>query len=216
MRPVKEIASVLESQNYSINNIICETLKKFKLKLLLQESGIKKEEGFSAVDILTLLLMLPLMFLKNVHQLYKSEYGKKAAMQKDTLYRFKNNEWFSWRSLLYRVAKTFKKLVNPENKPHSGVSVFIVDDTTDQRTGYKIENISYVFDHVLRKTVYGFKILVLSFFDGISNIPLDFTVHTETKLGRKKAKAQYKKEVDPKSPGGKRRKETKTSKIDQA
>ena len=44
-------------------------------------------------------------------------------------------------------------------------------------------------------------------------IPLDFTVHTERKLGRKKAKEQYKKKVDPRSPGGKRRKEAKNTKM---
>jgi hypothetical protein len=160
--------------------------------------------------------MLPLMALKNVHQLYKSEYSKIAAMQKDTLYRLKNNEWFSWRRLLYGVAKAFVKLVNPENLPSRGITAFIVDDTTAQHTGFKMENITYVFDHILRKTVYGFKILALTFFDGISNIPLDFTIHTEKKLERKKAKKQYKKSVAPNSNGGKRRKEADTSKIVQA
>ena len=57
---------------------------------------------------------------------------------------------------------------------------------------------------------------MLGFFDGTSITPLDFTVHTERKLERKKAKEQYKKEVDPRTPGGKRRKETKVSKIDAA
>lgn len=216
MRQMKEIATVLESENYSINNIICDTMKKFNFKTLCHQSGIKKADGYSSTEILTLLIMLPLMALKNVHQLYKSEYGKRAAMKKDALYRLKNNERYPWRTLLYAVAKKFKKLTNPENQPSDSVTAFIIDDTPDQRTGYKIENISYIFDHVLRKTVLGFKILVLTYFDGKSNIPLDFTIHTEKKLERKKAKAQYKKAVDPKSSGGKRRQEAKTSKIEQA
>ena len=216
MRQMEEIATVLETRNYSLNNIICDTMKEFKLKSLCQQSGIRKGDGFSATEILTLLIMLPLMALKSVHQLCKSEYGKKAAMQKDTIYRLKNNERYSWRRLLYMVAKTFKKQVNPENKPVESVTAFILDDTPDQRTGYKMENISYVFDHVVNKAVLGFKMLALCFFDGKSITPLDFTVHSEKKLEGKKAKEQYRKHVDPKSPGGKRRKEAKTSKIQAA
>lgn len=82
MRPVKEIETVLESQNYSINNIICDTMKKFKFKTLCNKTGIKKADDYSASEILVLLIMLPLMSLKNVHQLYKNEYDNRAAMQK--------------------------------------------------------------------------------------------------------------------------------------
>jgi len=216
MRQIEEIGTVLESQDYSINNIIIEAMKKFKIKSLCHQSGFKKGGGFSVTEIIVLLLMLPLMGLKNVHQLFTREYNKKAAMQKDTIYRLKNNESHPWRKLLYAVAKMFKKLTNPEGKPTGKVTAFIVDDTTNAHKGYKMEMISNVFDHVLRKTVYGFKVLTLAFFDGTSSIPLDFTMHAEKKLDRKKAKEQYKKEVDPKSNGGKRRKETGTSKIDQA
>jgi len=103
----------------------------------------------------------------------------------------------------------FKKLTNSDDKPAGKPTAFIVDDTTDTRVGYKMENISRVFDHVTRKTVNGFKILALTFFDSTSAISLDFTIHSEKKLERKKAKKQYKKGADPKTNGGKRRKETK-------
>ena len=217
MRQMKEIATVFESQNYSIDNIICDTLKKFKFKTLCRKVGIQKSDGFSATEILTLLLMLPLMALKNVHQLYKSAYAEKAAMQKDAFYRLKNNERYPWRSLLYAVARRFKELAGARNEQKdTTVTAFILDDTIDQRVGYKIENISRVFDHVLRKVVFGFKILVLTYFDGTSSIPLDFSVHAEKRLERKKAEAQFKKKVDPRSSGGKRRKEITASKIDMA
>jgi hypothetical protein len=53
----------------------------------------------------------------------------------------------------------------------------------------------------------------LGYYDGKSFTPIDFTIHEETKFKGKKAKAQHKKEADSKSPGGKRRKETKQPKI---
>jgi len=214
---MKEIGTVIESSNYSIHNSICELLKKFKFKTLCHQSGIQKENGFSTVEILTLLIMLPLMMLKNVHQLYQSAYSDKATMEKDAFYRLKNNEHYSWRRLLYAVAKKFKNLTNqekPEEIQAKGKpSAFIIDDTTDQRVGYKMENISYVFDHVIHKAVLGFKLLTLAYFDGKSLTPLDFSLHTEKKLKPKKLKKQYKKQVNPKSCGAKRRKETKDTKI---
>jgi hypothetical protein len=191
-------------------------MKRFKFKTLCCKSGIKKASGYSATEILTLLMMLPLMMLKNIHQLYKSDYAKKEKLQKDTIYRLKNNENYPWRRLLYAVAKVFKSLVSVDEVGDKKITALILDDTTDQKTGYKMENISYVFDHVLRKSVYGFKILALTFFDGTTNYPLDFTVHSEKKLERKKAKKQYKKKIDPKSCGAKRRKEANTSKAEQA
>jgi hypothetical protein len=153
------------------------------------------------------------MALENVHQYYKSAYYKHESMEKDTLYRLKNNEQYSWRRLLYGIAKAYRALVNCGEEPSAKKpTALILDDTTDARVGFKMEKISYVFDHVLRKSVYGYKILALTFFDGTTSQPLDFTIHSEKELEPKKKRRQYKKKVDPKTPGGKRRKETGTSK----
>ncbi len=218
MRHLKEITSVLETHGYNLCSIIFELMKEFKLKNRCVAARIKKAEGYPASEILALLLMFPLMMLKNVHQLYKSEYEKATAMKKDVFYRFKNNEHYSWRRLLYGVAKAFKGLVGtiPSNSCPAKVTAFILDDTTDARTGYKMENITWVHDHVLGKAVLGFKTLVLSFFDGASTIPLDFTIHKEKALDAKRRKQQYKKKATEGSHGAKRRQEAKTSKIKQS
>ena len=54
MRRIEEIGSVFTSQNYSINSIITETLKKFNIKSLCYESGFKKDGGFSVTEIIVL------------------------------------------------------------------------------------------------------------------------------------------------------------------
>jgi hypothetical protein len=217
MRLIKEVTTILEEHGYRLDSSICEVMNKFKFGTLVNRAGLVKACGFSVTSVLTLLLILPLMLLDNVNQFYKSMYSRDAQMQKDTIYRLKNNERFSWRSLMYQVAKAFKSLVDTSGEPDKKrVKALIIDDTTDQRVGYKMENISHVFDHTIRKTVYGFKILVATFFDGITNIPLDFTIHKEKELSAKKRRNQFSKEVDPKSAGGKRRKEAKSTKADQA
>jgi len=63
---VKEIENVLQHHGYSINNIICEVMKTFKLKTLCRQVGFQKQAGYSTSETLTLILMLPLKLLKSV------------------------------------------------------------------------------------------------------------------------------------------------------
>lgn len=214
---INEIQNVLKTHGYSITTIIGDVMKSFKLKSLCHQIKFKKEEGYSATEILTLMIMFPLMLLNSVHALYRSQYENVTAMKKDAIYRMKNNEKMPWRSLLLGVAKQFQLLVNSQ-KEVSTHSAFIVDDTTDIRVGKKIENVSMVYDHVGNKkgSKVGFKNLTLGFFDGKSFSPLDFSLHMEKSLKTKERKKQYKKACDPRTPGAKRRKECNLDKITNA
>ena len=209
-----EIKKVLDKHGYSINNIICDVMKTFNFKTLCWKVGAVKGDGYSVSEIITLMIMFPLMLLKSVHALYRSEFQKITEMKKDTIYRLKNNERIPWRRLLYCIAKKFQELANPQ-KEVAANSAFIVDDTIDERVGYKIENITTVYDHVAGKkgSKFGFKNLVLGFFDGKSINPLDFSIHTEKALPKKKKKKQFKKECVKNSNGFKRREESKKDKI---
>lgn len=209
---LNEIKKVIDKHEYTIDNIVCHIMKKFNFKTICWESGANtvKEEGYSLTEIVALMVMFPLMLLKTVNAFYKSQYEGITQMQKDVIYRLKNNEKMPWRKLLYGVCKKFQHLVNPEGKIDSR-SAFILDDTTDIRTGRKIENISFVHDHVGGKgkvgSKLGFKKLVLGYHDGKNILPLDFSIHSEKKLKGKKRKEQYKKECVKNSNGDKRRKE---------
>ncbi len=214
-KPVKEIENVLQNHGYSINTIICEVMKTFKLKTLCRQVGFQKEAGYSTSEILTLMLMLPLMLLKSVHALYKSEFQKVTAMHQSCIYRLKNNEKMPWRSLLLVMAKQFQRLVNPKNEV-ADKSAFIIDDTTLSKTGRRIEQMTKVFDHVAGKkgSKLGFKNLTLGFFDGKSLTPLDFTLQVEKPLKKARhRKDRFKKKRNPKSAGAKRIQECRVSKI---
>ena len=218
MRQFKEITDIMEDKGYSLHSIITDTLSKFNMKTLCHRSGLVKQAGFGAFDTLALMLLMPLMALKTVNQLVKNEYNDIVKMKKDTIYRFKNNEKNPWRSLLMNIAKAFiqKTRAKSQSADAKIITAFIVDDTLLSHSGWKIENITRVFDHCLRKTFYGFKELVLGYYDGLSIIPLDFSLHSEKALKPAKRKKQYKKDVRPGSAGGKRRKELKRNKIHQA
>ena len=214
-KPVKEIENVLQNHGYSITNIICDVMKTFKLKTLCRQVGFQKQAGYSTTEILTLMLMLPLMLLKSVHALYKSEFQKVTSMKKSCIYRLKNNEKMPWRALLLIIAKQFQHLVNPTNEV-SDKSAFILDDTTLAKTGRRIEQMTKVFDHVSGKkgSKLGFKNLTLSIFDGKSFLPLDLTLQVEKPLKKARhRKERFKKQRDPKSAGAKRIQECHVSKI---
>ncbi|MCP4161104.1 MAG: transposase, partial [Deltaproteobacteria bacterium] len=173
----------------------------------------KKADGYSTSEIITFLVLIPLMLLKTVNSLYKSQYKTITSMKKDVFYRLQNNERMPWRRLLYGVGKQFCKLVNPA-KEVADNSAFIIDDTIDARVGAQIENISYVHDHVAGRkgSKLGFKELFLGFFDGKSFIPIDFSIHTERTLKSKQKKKQFMKNCTKNSNGYKRRKECKIKK----
>jgi hypothetical protein len=151
----------------------------------------------------------------SVNRFWHSEFQGMTAMTKDTMYRLKNHEKVPWRPILYGIATRFQNLVNRDQivAPHAAV---ILDDTTDRQGGRHLENVSYVVDHVIGKTLLGFKHLVLGFFDGTTFIPLDFSIHTEQRLRGRKRQEQYRKICRPGSPGFIRRQECAVDKIPQA
>jgi len=44
-KPIKEIENVLQDHDYSIDNIICEVMKTFKLKTLCRKVSFQKQAG---------------------------------------------------------------------------------------------------------------------------------------------------------------------------
>jgi predicted nucleic acid-binding Zn finger protein len=214
-KSVNEIEIVLQKHSYSIDNIICDVMKTFNLKKICQRVGFQKRAGYSASEIITLLLILPLILLKSVHALYESEFTKLGEMKKDTIYRLKNNSNLPWRQLVLAVAKQFQKLVNAEKALHDKAA-FILDDTVEAKTGRRIEQISFIHDHVAgrKASKMGFKNLTLGFYDGVSFLPLDFSLHAEKPLKKARhLKEQYQKQRHLKSAGAKRIHECKVDKI---
>lgn len=107
-KDVTEIQNVLKTHGYSVNIIICDVMKTFKLKSLCRQVGFQKQEGYSAFEVISLMLMLPLMILKSVNALYRSEFRQVTDMKKDAIYRLKNNEKMPWRDLLLSVANCLR------------------------------------------------------------------------------------------------------------
>jgi len=78
-----------------------ETAQTFKLRSIVRNAGFEKQQGYSVVAIMTLMLVLPFLLVNSVHGLFVSDFKRITEMKKDTIYRLKNNELVPWRSILY-------------------------------------------------------------------------------------------------------------------
>lgn len=187
-----------------------------------------KEQGFAAQGVLLLLLIMPLLGLKNVHSFLHSELASLSSASKDVFYRLINNPLIDWRKLQYGFVKEFlAKSVKPVATDHrpgkkkAAPTCFIVDDTIAPKTGRRIEGAGMLFDHAIGRHVLGLKYLFLVFWDGSALVPLDFSVHREKGKNAKKPfglkikhwLGQFRKDRPEWTPGFKRNKELDTDKI---
>lgn len=132
----------------------------------------------------TLLYMLIVMRLlkgsHSVHSLWKNNFYNFIDCGKNGLYRFMNRPSTDWRRVLTYVSVKYRLVVKEKSntKPKTD-ACFIVDDTLMEKTGFKMECISRVFDHCKNACVLGYKMLVLGYNDGIATQACDFSLHRE-------------------------------------
>ncbi len=234
MNIIKKINGVSEVKNFFSNTAkdqipdnLIDLFQNFIACKKIQDLGKIKKKGFEGINILTTLLIFPFAGIASIRALFLSGLYDSDSGEKDVYYRFKNNESINWRSTLYSVAKRFRFLVKKnseaDNSENSSSKCLIADDTVLRKTGKKIENIGKVHDHVGGSNmVLGYKMLALTFWDGVSNIPLDFSIHNEKGKNKKRpfglsikaSNERFSKTRDICSPGYKRNKEVRNSKID--
>ncbi|MCK5538484.1 MAG: hypothetical protein KAI79_16780, partial [Bacteroidales bacterium] len=158
------------------------TLAKMKIARIGQFFNNMKRSGTNVSDILMLLVLMPFYHLKSIPVLTKSDLRKNAGVDcgNSVFYDLKNNPKINWRSLLYLVALRFRNLSN-EITPEiiNKVRAFIFDDSPIPKTGIKTELVSRIHDHVSGDFIFGYKILVMGYWDGLSFYPLDFSLHRE-------------------------------------
>jgi len=196
--------------------------KALKLTESLSEFNYLKQSGYSIKVVLSLLLFMAVTENKTVLSSLSNLYGYGITTGKDVFYRLKNNERVCWRRILWHIAMKFVRttestgLQDESAKPH----YLIFDDTTVEKSGKKIEFLGRVWDHVKQRSVLGFKILVMLYWDGKSSIPLDFSLHREKGkrethpygMNKKDLRRQYSKKRVKESESNNRIKELDTKK----
>ena len=127
------------------------------------------------------------------------------GFQKDTAYEFLKNPRYNWRKFLLglvTVVVRFMDVLTSEQRE----KVLIIDDSTYDRSRSKVvELLAWVHDHNRNRSLKGFKLLTLGWSDGVSFLPLDFTLCSSAKATKRIQ--GVKKELDKRCCGYKRRME---------
>jgi len=166
-----EIENYLNKEQNNISLKIDDCLSDLKTKTLLCKSNIFKKDGFHAAHLLFVLLIMPLIKVKTVCGFCEKHWTQWSESRKDTLYRFKKNASYRWRSFMFKINREI--LQDTKDTPQKE-RCFVVDDTILQKTGKQIENTSYVYDHNLGRSVLGFCVAALGLFTPNGFYVLDF------------------------------------------
>ena len=186
-----------------------------KLFRSLKRNGIPFSEAFLKLILMTVGQMT--IFRCIVSQ------GNNVDGGKDAYYGIKNNPMTDWRRLVIAMFLRFESLKQRAvTKIANGITCFIADDTAFQKRGKTLEGISRIWDHVIHRSILGFKGLFLAYWDSMNFVPIDVSLHNE--IGKNQNKpfglkpeeitSRYKKERHSYSPGKGRFDETRITKVE--
>ena len=195
-----EIENYIGNGQNNLESKIDNAFSSLKFKTWLCKTNIIKKDGYHASHVLFILMILPLLKVKTVHSFCKKHWQHWSEARKDTLYRFKQNTAYRWRSFMYKINNQIFNAIELDNTPQEE-RYFVIDDTMLAKLGKKIENVSYIFDHNLGRSVLGFCIVILGLFTAHGFYPLDFAYC----FGQKRNKKSPEENIgDPRKSSGQR------------
>jgi len=222
IKKLKEIQTDFNPERFDSAKLT-NIFKAMNLTDSFSEFNYLKGRGYSFKWVFSVLIVLVVTANDTILSSLSYLYGHGIKTGKDVFYRLKNNEYICWRRILWHIGMKFirvtesNSLTEEARKPH----YLIFDDTTVEKSGKKMEFIGRVWDHVKQRSVLGFKILVMLYWDGKSSVPLDFSIHREKGqreskpygMSKKELRRQYSKKRVGESESCKRIKELDTNKI---
>ena len=217
---LSELANVL-SDKCALSTNILSLFSRFGLGHLLSKLSLEKAQGISAVQLIMSLCLFRISG-NTIHSIHTKLYYGLLDTGKNCYYRMMTRASMDWRRLLLGMSVRFRCILRKELVNNNAPTCYIIDDTTLEKTGYCMENISRVFDHVKGECVLGYKLLVLALSDGKSTIPVDFSLHAEKGskgswgLTAKQLKNRFRKKRDENQPNYTREKEAAMPKLDAA
>jgi Transposase DDE domain len=228
MLQTKDIKSVEELKKYFSSSTkmvdhLTSLLSFFEFKRVYNVLNTFKKRGYSLNTIFPVLVILPFLKHASIHALFKSRSKDLCCADKDAYYRFKNLEIIPWRRLLLNFVRRFIFIVEKKGQAETKAKrCLIIDDSLLHKTGKAIEFVGKLWDHVDHGYKLGLRLLLLCYYDGKSNLPLDFSLHREKGkneqkpygLTKKQLKGQHTKCRVQDSESEKRSREVDMSKMD--
>ena len=183
-----ELSNIL-SDKMRIASTISALHNIFRIPQIVHGLRMEKEKGVPCSVLILFLCLFRLCGETVFRGCYSGLMGLLGgeACCKNCFYRMLNDSTMNWRGFLYAVCKSFLRIADEHGSQAVGKPrCLIVDDTLLEKTGghNRMENVSRVFDHTTRTHVLGFKLQLVVYFDGVTPIPVDFSIHCE--WGRRK------------------------------
>jgi len=145
-----------------------------------------KKSGISFGELISTLLFLPLIGVTSIYGLVESKDKELQHSSKDSFYRILANQKINWRAFLAQFVKQYL-LKDVLFTPSANTTrCLIFDDTDLSKTGKTIEGVSKIYNHVSKTYYLGFKLLVAGYWNGSVFIPVDFSLHRESKSSKLK------------------------------
>jgi hypothetical protein len=145
-----------------------------------------KNVGFSFEDLISTLLILPLIGIDSIHGLVTDKDRELSSCGKDSYYRVLANQKINWRVFLAHFVKQYLLKDSLFTPSADTTRCLIFDDTDLSKTGKTMEGVSKIYNHVSKTYYLGFKLLVAGYWNGSVFIPIDFSLHRESKTSKLK------------------------------
>ena len=173
-----EMANLLSAKS-RISRDLSVLFSRFSLGHLLSHMDMSKAQGYPLVQLIMAICMIRVCD-ETIHSAHTNRFHGLLNTGKNCYYRLLERQSMDWRKLLMAMAVRFFAILRKEGITASnGPRCLILDDTTLEKTGIRMEGVSRVFDHVKGHCVLGYKLLLCSYSDGKSTLPVDFTIHAE-------------------------------------
>lgn len=167
-----EIEKYLSKEKNIFESRIDRAFGRLHIKTKLNQTKIKKKEGHHPAHLLFIMTLLPLLKIPTIHSFCAKKWDHWCLARKDAFYRFKQASC-RWRSFLYAVISRIFQVLQSDQQDLKD-RYLVIDDTVTAKRGRKIENVSFIHDHNLGRSILGFCIVTLGLFTGKNFFPLDF------------------------------------------
>ena len=216
---LNELTKVLSVKEQAQEQLLA-VMKALGIGKIVRNLKFEKAQGYTLASLFISLLIMRL-WGKTIASATSNHFHGLCAVSKNTLYRALLNARIDWRMLLTKITLRFHAILREhqvDTDEHDTCA--ILDDTTFQKSGIRIEGVSKVFDHVTHNFIYGMKCLTPALSDGKSCYPIDFSLHREKGkkkdygLTLKQRKEQFKEKRNAKNPDYARKAECDESRLE--
>ena len=189
---LNELSNLLTQKEKADEGVLTFS-KQFSIGRLLKPFSTIKKQGYSLMSMFLVLILSRFGGLS----VYAAQKTGNLPMDDNTLYRLMNNPFMDWKSILLCFAKQFLRCVSSRGEVNEKtIRCFVIDDTDIEKCGKTFEGISKIYSHREHRSLFGFKLLLLCYWDGKSLIPCCLSLHREYKkyeygLTTKQQKRQF-------------------------